>query len=210
MQRERFVIATNNAGKLCELQELLSEFGISSISMTAAGISLNPEESGATFEENAYIKAKSVCLATGMPAIADDSGLVVDALSGAPGVHSARYGGEELTDAQRYMYLLRQMETVPEEERGAKFVSVLCCVFPNGDHILARGECFGHILFEPDGTGGFGYDPVFAEATTGRSFGRLTPAEKGKISHRGRALVVLREKLAQYFAHLERIAEESL
>ena len=130
-----------------------------------------------------------------MPAIADDSGLCVDALGGAPGVYSARYGGEGLDDVGRYRLLRENMKGQP---RGAKFVSVITCCFPNGDVLTARGECPGAIAFAPMGTAGFGYDPVFLVPEKGRTFGQLTAEEKGAISHRGKALRAFSEKLATY------------
>ena len=153
------------------------------------------EETGTTFEENSLLKAKAVMEASGLPAIADDSGLCVDALGGAPGVYSARYGGPELDDTGRYRLLLENMKGQP---RGARFVSVITCCFPNGDVLTARGECPGTIAFAPMGEGGFGYDPVFFLPKLKKTFAQLTPEEKNAISHRGLALRAFREKLEEY------------
>ena len=155
-----------------------------------------PAEDGATFEENARIKAASAAGFTGLPAIADDSGLCVDALNGAPGVYSARYGGEGLDDTGRYWLLLENMKG--QMPRTAKFVSVITCCFPNGDVLTARGECPGTIAFAPQGEGGFGYDPVFFVPPLKKTFAQLTAEEKNAISHRGKALEVFQVKLEAY------------
>ncbi len=152
--------------------------------------------SGTTFEENSLLKARAVMEASGLPAIADDSGLCVDALGGAPGVYSARYGGEGLDDTGRYRLLLANMPR--GEARTAKFVSVITCCFPNGDVLTARGECPGTIAFAPMGEGGFGYDPVFFLPRLKKTFAQLTAEEKNAISHRGLALAAFQEKLEDY------------
>ena len=192
----KFVIATGNAHKLIELERILNPLGIDAASTKALGVSLDEvEETGTTFEENAYLKAKAACDKTGLPAVADDSGLCVDALNGAPGVYSARYAGEDATDEQRYQKLLKELEGV--ENRAAKFVSAVCCVWPNGDTLTVRGECPGTIGFGPLGEGGFGYDPVFMVGE--QSYSQMTAQEKDAISHRGEALrklkIALQEKL---------------
>ncbi len=192
-----FVVATNNGKKLAEMKRLLADFGISVITLADAGVTSSPEETGKSFSENARIKAYAACEAAGMPAIADDSGLCVDALGGEPGVCSARFGGEDLDDGARTALLLEKMRDVPEGMRTARFKCVICAAFPNGDHIEASGSCEGMILFAPEGENGFGYDPVFS-GETGVSFGLLPPEEKDKISHRARALAVFRERLASY------------
>ncbi len=147
---------------------------------------LEPEETGTTFEENARIKAQAVMQATGLPAIADDSGLMVDALGGDPGVYSARYGGPGLDDTGRWQLLLKNM--AGESNRACKFVSVICCAFPDGGEVMARGECPGILAQGPSGDGGFGYDPIFYLPQLGKTMAQLTPAEKNQISHRARAL----------------------
>ena len=154
-----FLLASNNPKKQKEMGDILAGLGIQVISMAQAGIDVQPEETGATFEENALIKAKAVCRAGGLPALADDSGLAVEALGGAPGVRSARYCPG--TDWDRLEFLLKNMENVPEEKRGAKFVSAVACAWPDGRTAVWRGECPGVLLQAPRGQGGFGYDPIF-------------------------------------------------
>ena len=198
-----YIIATHNQKKLKELSRILLPLGIEAVTAEAAGFSLTEaEETGSTFEENAYIKAASACRETGLPAVADDSGLMVEALDGAPGVYSARYAGEGATDADRNEKLLREMAAVPPEKRGAKFVSAVCCVFPDGSTVCARGECPGSIGFAPAGEDGFGYDPLFIVADglpgAGRTYAELTPEEKDAVSHRGNALRLFGERLAAY------------
>ena len=189
-----FIIATNNAKKLLELWRILNPLGIRALSAKEAGVSLGEvEETGETFEENARLKARAALDKTGMPALADDSGLMVDALNGEPGVYSARYGGEGATDAQKNEKLLKNMENVPKGKRTARFVSAICCLFPDGREIMVRGECEGSIAYAPRGEGGFGYDPVFLVGE--RSYAQLTPEEKDAVSHRGQALRKLSEEL---------------
>ena len=156
----KLVLASKNKKKLVEMNDILSQLGIEVCSEAEAGVDVEVEETGTTFEENSLLKARAVMEASGLPAIADDSGLCVDALGGAPGVYSARYGGEGLDDIQRYRLLLENMRG--QMPRTARFVSVITCCFPNGDVISARGECPGTIAFAPMGEGGFGYDPVFS------------------------------------------------
>ena len=160
------------------------------------GVDVDVEETGATFEENAFLKARAVMEASGLPAIADDSGLCVDALNGAPGVYSARYGGPGLDDVGRYRLLLENMRG--QLDRRCRFVSAICCCFPNGDVIAARGECPGTIAFAPMGEGGFGYDPVFFIPGLKKTFAQLSPEEKNAISHRGKALEAFKVKLEEY------------
>ena len=189
-----FIIATNNEKKLVELSRILNPLGIRALSAKEAGVSLEEvEETGITFEENARLKARAALQKTGMPAVADDSGLMVDALNGEPGVYSARYGGEGATDTQKNEKLLKNMENVPQEKRTARFVSAVCCLFPDGREIMVRGECEGSIAYAPKGEGGFGYDPIFLGG--GRSYAELAPEEKDAVSHRGRALRKLSEEL---------------
>ena len=194
----RIVLASNNQKKLGELREILAESGIAVLSQSEAGLNLEVEETGTTFEENARLKAEAACLALNEPAVADDSGLVVEALGGEPGVYSARYGGDECkSDAERTAFLLKNMEGTLN--RRASFVSCIACVFPNGDIIEARGECYGEITLEARGNGGFGYDPVF-ELPDGRTMSELTAADKNAISHRGNALKIFKMKLRSYNA----------
>ena len=193
----KLVLASKNPKKLKEMNEILSGMGVEVCLQSDVGIDIDVEETGATFEENSLLKAKAVMEASGLPAIADDSGLCVDSLDGAPGVYSARYGGEGLDDAGRYRLLLANMPK--GAARTAKFVSVITCCFPNGDVLTARGECPGTIAFAPMGEGGFGYDPVFFLPKLKKTFAQLAPEEKNAISHRGRALEAFQAKLKEYF-----------
>lgn len=195
----RYILASNNKGKLKEMKSVLEALGNEVVSQSEAGLSLEAEETGKTFEENALIKARAACKALSEPAIADDSGLSVEALGGAPGVYSARYGGDACeNDAERVKLLLKNLEG--EKDRNAKFVSCIACVFPNGDSISARGECEGKITNEPRGDGGFGYDPVFELTGTEKTMAELSPEEKNAVSHRGRALKIFEMKLREYNA----------
>lgn len=192
----RFVLASKNEKKLKEMNEILSRLGVEVCSQADAGVDVDVEETGTTFEENSMLKARAVMEASGLPAIADDSGLCVDALRGAPGVYSARYGGEDLSDEGRYRLLLENMQG--QMPRTAQFVSVITCCFPNGDVLTARGECPGTIAFAPMGEGGFGYDPVFFVPPLKKTFAQLSPEEKNAVSHRGKALKLFQEKLEVY------------
>lgn len=192
----KFVLASHNRKKLAEMQEILGELGVEVVLQSDVGLDLEPEENGVTFAENAAIKAMAVMQASGLPAIADDSGLCVDALNGAPGVYSARYGGPGLDDVGRYRLLLENMRG--QLDRRCRFVSAICCCFPNGDRVEARGECPGTLAYAPKGEDGFGYDPIFFVPALKKSFAELSPAEKNAISHRGNALTAFREKLEQY------------
>lgn len=196
----KFVIATHNAHKLLEIERILVPLGIAAVTDRDLGLTLpEVEETGTTFAENAYLKAASACAFTGLPAIADDSGLMVDALDGAPGVYSARYAGENATDADRVQKLLDALAEVPAGRRQARFVSAVCCVFPGGDTVRAEGTVEGAIAFAPAGDNGFGYDPVFLRGE--RTMAQLSAAEKDAISHRGRALAQFSEKLRDYLNH---------
>ena len=195
MRDERFVLASHNQAKLAEMRDILGELGIRVISQAEAGVDVEPEETSATFEENALIKARAVMEASGLPAVADDSGLMVDALGGAPGVYSARYGGgHDRTDAQRNALLLKNLEN--EEHRRAKFVSVIAVAWPDGREITARGEVHGEIAREERGANGFGYDPLFL-LPDGRHMAELSSEEKNSISHRGNALRELKRILTE-------------
>ena len=193
----KYVIATHNAHKLIELKRILEPLGIQAVTDRDLGLELpEVDETGITFAENAYLKAASACEFTGLPAIADDSGLVVDALDGRPGVFSARYGGEEATDDDRNVLLLGEMKDVPVGQRQARFVSAVCCVFPNGDVLRAEGTFEGEIAFAPAGENGFGYDPIFLVGD--RTSAEMSPAEKDAVSHRGKALTVFSKDLQAY------------
>lgn len=189
-----FILATNNMKKLAEMQRILEPLGINVVTAKMLGITLEEvEEDGDTFEANARIKASAACRETNMPAIADDSGLCVDYLDGAPGIFSARFAGEHGNDELNNDLLLQKLEGVPFEKRTAHYVCAICCIFPDGKEIIVRGECNGNIGFERDGNEGFGYDPLFL--VDGKAFGRYTAEQKDKISHRGNALRLLTKEL---------------
>ena len=192
----KLVLASQNQKKLAEMKEILSHLGVEVCLQSEVGVHVDVEESGTTFEENSLLKARAVMQATGLPAIADDSGLCVDALNGAPGVYSARYGGPGLDDVGRYRLLLDNMRG--QMPRTCRFVSVITCCFPNGDVLSARGECEGTLAFAPQGEGGFGYDPIFFVPERKKTFAQLSPEEKNAISHRGRAMEAFQKKLEEY------------
>ena len=192
----KYVLATHNPGKLKEMGAILARFGVEVVSPKDLGLTVDVEETGTTFAENAMLKAKAICAAAQLPAIADDSGLCVDALNGGPGVYSARYGGEGLDDRGRYMLLLDNMRG--QTTRAAHFACAIACAFPNGDTLTAEGRCDGTIAFAPMGEGGFGYDPVFFVPEKAKTFGQLTAEEKSTISHRGQALKEFSAKLETY------------
>lgn len=192
----KIVLASNNAHKLQELRAILTTLGMEVVAQRDMGITVEPNENGTTFEENSYIKAKTIMDCCGLPTIADDSGLMVDALDGAPGVYSARFGGERCkSDRDRLEYLLELMQDVPDERRTARFVSVITLLTPEGKKIVARGECPGTILHEPKGENGFGYDPVFYVAEAGCTFAQLPAEQKNRISHRARALAAFAQQV---------------
>lgn len=193
---EKFVLATHNPGKLKEMGAILAQFGVEVVSPRDLGLTVDVEETGTTFAENAMLKAKAICAAAKLPAIADDSGLCVDALNGGPGVYSARYGGEGLDDKGRYMLLLNSLRG--QSTRTAHFTCAIACAFPNGDTLTAEGRCDGTIAYASMGEGGFGYDPVFFVPELKKTFGQLTAEEKSAISHRGRALESFIGKLETY------------
>lgn len=193
----KLILASNNAHKLQEFREILAPLGIDIIPQSEAGCHFEVEETGTTFEENAYLKAAAVTAATGLPAVADDSGLMVDALGGEPGIYSARYTGDHGdTDEDRWKLVLKKMEN--EEQRSARFVSCISCTFPNGDRIDTRGECEGDIQREATGKNGFGYDPIFRPSGYDCSTAEMTPDEKNAISHRGKSLREFYKKLKEY------------
>ena len=192
----KLVLASKNPHKLTEMQAILAQLGVEVVLERDVGADVEVEETGTTFQENAFLKARAVMEATGLPAVADDSGLCVDALNGAPGVYSARYGGPELDDEGRYRLLLDNLRG--QLDRRGKFVSCICCCFPNGDRVEARGECPGTIAYAPRGEGGFGYDPVFFLPQMKKTFAQLTAEEKNAISHRGVALRAFQTELEKY------------
>ena len=192
-----FLIATHNMKKRDELQRILSPLGVHVLTADEAGVDLTDvEETGTTFEENALLKARSGCKEGKMPCIADDSGLCVDALDGAPGVYSARFAGEHGNDDKNNEKLLSLLSDIPPEKRTARFVSTVACVFPDGRELVVRGECEGKIGYEKRGENGFGYDPLFYVGE--RTFAEFTPEEKDAVSHRGNALRALTKALPAY------------
>lgn len=182
----RIILASNNEHKLKEISDMLSPLGYEVVSQKQAGLDLNPDETGSTFEENARIKAKAFYDEAHTAVIADDSGLEVDALDGAPGVYSQRYAGADATDKERCAKLLNELDGVPQDKRTARFVSVICYIDRNGEEHTVRGECEGYIGFEPRGECGFGYDPVFIYGD--KTFAELSAEEKNAVSHRANAL----------------------
>ena len=192
----KVVLASKNAHKLVEMSAILSQLGIEVVLESDVGVDVDVEETGTTFEENAALKAIAVMKQSGLPAIADDSGLCVTALGGGPGVYSARYGGEGLSDKDRYQLVLNGLSG--QLDRSAKFVSAICCAFPNGDTVTARGECPGLITYAPRGEDGFGYGPVFLVPEKRKTFAEMTAEEKNAISHRGVALQNFKVELEKY------------
>lgn len=192
----KYIIATHNMKKRNELARILEPLGVEVLTAEQAGVELTDvEETGTTFEENARLKSQSGCKESGMPCIGDDSGLMVDALDGAPGVYSARYAGDHGNDPANIALLLENMKDVPDEKRTARFVCTVCCTYPDGREIVVSGKCEGKIGYEPKGDGGFGYDSVFMVGD--KSFAQLTAEEKDKISHRGNALKALAKALSE-------------
>ncbi|MBF0784924.1 RdgB/HAM1 family non-canonical purine NTP pyrophosphatase [Muribacter muris] len=198
MKKIKVVLATSNAGKVREMADVLSAFGFEVVAQSEFGI-ISPDETGLTFVENALIKARYASKISGLPAIADDSGLAVQALGGAPGLYSARYAGVEGDDAANRQKLLKALENVPYDNRQAKFVS--CIVFLQHENDptpkIAMGECAGSILTEEKGSNGFGYDALFFYPPKQCSFAELETAEKKRISHRAMALQSLKQQLSQ-------------
>lgn len=190
----KVIIATKNEGKVKEFRQLLAPFGYEPVSLNEADINAEIVEDGETFEENAHIKAKAVHKLTGLPVIADDSGLEVEFLGGAPGIYSARYAGENATDKQRNLKLLEEMQGADTPLRGARFVCAIYFIGEGGKEYCVTGTLDGFIGFEPMGDGGFGYDPVFM-IDEDTSLAMLESEEKNKISHRARAMQKLAEEL---------------
>ena len=194
----RVVLASKNPHKLVEISKITEKFGFDLILQSELGVDIDVEETGTTFEENSLLKAQAVMEATGLPALADDSGIAVDALNGEPGIYSARYGFDEsLDDWGRLLLLLKNTQNVPDGKRQAQFVCVITMVTPDGQVIQARGEAHGELLREPVGSGGFGYDPIFYYPPLGRGFAELSAEEKNQVSHRAEALKLLNKKLVE-------------
>ncbi len=194
----KVVLASKNPHKLEEIGAITAPFGMELVLQSQLGVDIDVEENGSSFEENSEIKAEAAVRATGLPAIADDSGLMVDALGGEPGIFSARYGFDDtLDDRGRMRLLLKNMEQVPDGARQAKFVCVITFLTPNGEKLRARGEVHGEILRRPRGNGGFGYDPVFFYPPLGKTLAEMTAEEKNRVSHRACALQIFNEKLKE-------------
>ena len=194
----KVVLASKNKHKLVEISKITEKFGFDLVLQSELGVDIDVEETGTTFEENSFLKAEAVMKATGLPALADDSGIAVDALNGEPGIYSARYGFDEsLDDWGRLELLLKNTEHVPDGQRQAQFVAVITMVTSDGQVIQARGEIHGELLRAPVGENGFGYDPIFYYPPYGKSTAEMTPEEKNQVSHRAVALKVLKEKLKE-------------
>ena len=194
----KVVLASKNKHKLIEISKITEQFGMELVLQSELGVDIDVEENGATFEENSFIKANAVMQATGLPALADDSGIAVDALNGEPGIYSARYGFDDsLDDWGRLLLLLKNTEHVPDGQRQAKFVCVITMVTPDGQVIQARGEIHGELLREARGENGFGYDPIFYYPPMGKSTAEMSPEEKNRVSHRANALNVFYDKLKE-------------
>ena len=199
----KVVLASKNPHKLIEISKITEQFDMELVLESELGVDIDVEETGTTFEENSFLKADAVMKATGLPALADDSGIAVDALNGEPGIYSARYGFDDtLDDWGRLQLLLKNTETVPDGQRQAKFVCVITLVTPEGQTIQARGEIHGELLREPRGENGFGYDPIFYYPPLGKTTAELALEEKNRVSHRANALNVFYEKLKEAgYAH---------
>ena len=194
----KVVLASKNKHKLVEISQITEKFGFELVLQSELGVDIDVEETGTTFEENSFLKAEAVMKATGLPALADDSGIAVDALNGEPGIYSARYGFDDsLDDWGRLQLLLKNTEHVPDGQRQAQFVCVITMVTPEGEVIQARGEIHGELLRAPVGENGFGYDPIFYYPPAGMSTAEMSPEDKNQVSHRGNALKVLNEKLKE-------------
>ena len=194
----KVVLASHNPHKLKEISKITEKFGIELVLQSDLGVDIDVEETGSTFEENSYQKAETVMKATGLPALADDSGIAVDALNGEPGIYSARYGFDEsLDDWGRMMLLLKNTEHVPDGSREAQFVCVITFITPEGQVIQARGEIHGELTREPRGENGFGYDPIFFYPPFGKTTAEVSPEEKNAVSHRGVALQKFYEKMKE-------------
>ena len=191
----RMIFATGNVGKMKEIRMIMADLGMEILSMKEAGIQLDIEENGATYEENALIKARAVAAATGDLVLADDSGLEIDYLNKEPGVLSARYMGEDTSYSIKNANLIERLEGVPDDQRSARFVCAIAAVLPNGRELTTRATIEGRIGYEERGNGGFGYDPIFYVPELGKTTAELTGEEKNKVSHRGKALQLMKEEL---------------
>lgn len=195
---KRIVFATGNAGKMKEVRMILADLGAEVVSMKEAGISIDIEENGTTYEENALIKARAVAAATDDIVLADDSGLEIDSLGGEPGVYSARYMGEDTPYSVKNANLISRLEGVPDEKRTARFVCAIAAVLPGGRELTVRAAIEGRIGYQEKGSGGFGYDPIFYVPELHKTTAELTGEEKNMVSHRGKALRLMKEELKKY------------
>ena len=194
----KVVLASKNAHKLVEIRQITDKFGFDLILQSELGVDIDVEETGTTFEENSFLKAEAVMKATGLPAIADDSGICVDALNGEPGIYSARYGFDDsLDDRGRLELLLKNTAHVPDGQRQAKFVAVITFLAPDGTNIQARGEIHGELTRQPYGENGFGYDPIFYYPPMGKTTSEMSAEEKNQVSHRANALNLFYQKLKE-------------
>jgi len=194
----KVVLASKNRHKLVEISKITEKFDMELVLQNELGVDIDVEETGTTFEENSFLKAEAVMKATGLPALADDSGIAVDALNGEPGIYSARYGFDDsLDDWGRLELLLKNTEQVPDGQRQAQFVCVITMVTPDGKTIQARGEIHGELTREARGENGFGYDPIFYYPPLGKTTAELSAEEKNRVSHRANALKVFYEKLKE-------------
>lgn len=191
----KIIFATENEGKLKEIKMILKDMDVDVVSMKEAGINADIDENGATFEENAVIKAKTIAGISGTIVLSDDSGLEIDYLNKEPGIYSARYMGEDTSYRIKNADLIKRLEGIPEEQRTARFVCVVAAVFPNGETVTTKGTMEGRIGYEERGENGFGYDPIFYVPELGISTAELEPEEKNKISHRGKALRMMKKEL---------------
>lgn len=194
----KIIFATGNAGKVKEIQMIMEDTGMEVVSMKEAGISVDIEEDGATYEENALIKARAVAALTDCIVMADDSGLEIDYLNKEPGVYSARYLGEDTPYSVKNANLIKRLEGVEDEKRTARFVCAIAAVLPNGKELTTRATIEGRIGYEEKGSHGFGYDPIFFVPEYGKTTAELTEEEKNQISHRGKALQLMKEELKKY------------
>ena len=196
----KVVLASKNAHKLVEIKQITDQFGFDLVLQSELGVDIDVEETGTTFEENSLLKARAVMEATGLPALADDSGIAVDALNGEPGVYSARYGFDDtLDDRGRMMLLLKNTEHVPDGQRQAKFVCVISFITPDGKIIQARGEIHGELTRQPRGENGFGYDPIFYYPPFGKTTAELPAEQKNAVSHRGKSMRLFASRFSELY-----------
>ena len=196
--KNKIVFATGNAGKVKEIQMILADMGMEVVSMKEAGISIDIEEDGATYEENAMIKARAVAAHTDAIVMADDSGLEIDYLNKEPGVYSARYLGEDTPYSVKNANLIERLNGVPDEQRTARFVCAIAAVLPDGTELTTRATIEGRIDYEEKGSNGFGYDPIFYVPEFQKTTAQLTEEEKNRVSHRGKALELMKKELKKH------------